>query len=333
MSAFTLHRASHRGEGCLHIAKSNHANSLPNAETNAGSDTTVKTLDAVLAVDVAESVADSHLLGTVGVLLLALHLDTDDLNGLVPCTQTTTDGRSEDLLPGVELLLVALAGDVADTTLSQTAETEARAPVGHLTNSDSVDTLVDTLDTLLAVDIHESSKGGLRSNTRSDLLVLGNLNSLHASAEAHGGVSLSNTTSNTSDDTTSELVGTSGASVVLGLGGHEEQDSALGGSLNPGPRDQALVETQDTATGPDAAEGGAEPVTAVGGHRGLDDLERLAEGGDLEHVETGAEQQVGELDGLLLQLLGFPDGGGHGGGSGGHVGSRVSCLSRGLGGP
>jgi len=41
----------------------------------------------------------------------------------------------------------------------------------------------------------------------------------------------------------------------------------------------------------------------VGGHGGLDDLERLAEGGDLEHVEPGAQEQVGELDGLLLQRL------------------------------
>jgi hypothetical protein len=66
-------------------------------------------------------------------------------------------------------------------------------------------------------------------------------------------------------------------------------------------RDREQRTAQDTTALPDAAEGGAEAVGAVGGHGGLDDLEGLAEGGDLEEVQTGAEQQVGELDGLLLQ--------------------------------
>jgi len=41
----------------------------------------------------------------------------------------------------------------------------------------------------------------------------------------------------------------------------------------------------------------------MGGHGGLDHFKGLAERGNLEHVEAGAEQQIGELDGLLLQLL------------------------------
>jgi hypothetical protein len=55
----------------------------------------------------------------------------------------------------------------------------------------------------------------------------------------------------------------------------------------------------------------------VGGHGGLGDLEGLAEGGDLKHVEAGSEEQVRELDGLLLQVGrrsgrdGRGDGGGH----------------------
>lgn len=48
----------------------------------------------------------------------------------------------------------------------------------------------------------------------------------------------------------------------------------------------------------------------MGSHGGLDDLEGLAESGDLEHVETGSEEQVGELDGLLLQSRRRRDGGG-----------------------
>ena len=54
----------------------------------------------------------------------------------------------------------------------------------------------------------------------------------------------------------------------------------------------------------------------MGRHGGLGDLQGLTEGGDLEHVEPGAQEQVGELDGLLLQLgrLGGRGGGGDGGG-------------------
>ena len=38
-------------------------------------------------------------------------------------------------------------------------------------------------------------------------------------------------------------------------------------------------------------------------HGRLHDLERLPQRRHLEHVQPGAQQQVGELDGLLLQLL------------------------------
>lgn len=41
----------------------------------------------------------------------------------------------------------------------------------------------------------------------------------------------------------------------------------------------------------------------MSGHGGLDDFQRLAQRGDLEHVQTRAEEQVAELDGLLLNLL------------------------------
>ena len=322
-----------RAGGDSHVTKGNHTDGLPDTKTDAWSNATVKATDAVLAVNVTERVADRHLLGTVGILLLALHLDTDNLNRLVPGTEATTNGRGQNLLPGAKLLLFALAGHGLNSALSQTTETEARAPVGHLADGHSVDTLVNTTDTLAAVDVHESGEGGLGLDTGSGHLVLGDLDSLHAGAEAHGSVGLSHTTSDTTDDATSEVIGAGGTSMILGLGSDEEEDSTLGGSLDPGPGDEALVEAQDAATTPDAAESGAEPVTAVGGHCGLDDLEGLAEGGDLEHVETGTKQQVGELDGLLLQLLGLANGGGQGG-SGGHVGSRrVSCLSRGLGGP
>lgn len=64
---------------------------------------------------------------------------------------------------------------------------------------------------------------------------------------------------------------------------------------------------KNTTSGPDTSQGSSEAITTVGGHCGLDDLERLPECGHLEHVKTGTQKQVGELDGLLLQLL-FPIG-------------------------
>lgn len=60
---------------------------------------------------------------------------------------------------------------------------------------------------------------------------------------------------------------------------------------------------QRTATGPDASQSGTEAITSVSSHGGLDDLERLAQSGDLEQVETSTEQQVGKLDGLLLEMI------------------------------
>jgi hypothetical protein len=57
---------------------------------------------------------------------------------------------------------------------------------------------------------------------------------------------------------------------------------------------------ENTTASPYPGHGAGEGVGAVGGHGGLDDLEGLAQSGDFEHVEAGAEEQVGELDGLLL---------------------------------
>lgn len=215
---------------------------MPNAETNARSDTTVQTGETVGVVNVAESVADSHLLGAVGIVLFALHLDTDDLNGLVPGGETTTETGSEDLFPGTELVAVPLTGGAANPALSQAAETKAGAPVGHLADGNGVDTLVDALDTLLAVNVHESLEGGGRLDTGGGQLVLGDFDRLHAGAETHGGISLGDTTGDTTQDTTTELGGTSSAGIVFSLGRNKEKDGALGGGFDPGPGDEALVD-------------------------------------------------------------------------------------------
>lgn len=80
--------------------------------------------------------------------------------------------------------------------------------------------------------------------------------------------------------------------------------------------------TKETATAPDAANGRCKAVTTVGSHGGLGDLEGLAQGGDLKQVEAGAEKQVGELDGLLLELLRGRRSGSDGCGRHGELGLR-----------
>lgn len=72
--------------------------------------------------------------------------------------------------------------------------------------------------------------------------MLGDLDRLHASAEAHGGVGLGDTTGDATDDATAKLGGAVAAGVEFGLGGNEEEDGTLGGGFNPGPGDEALVD-------------------------------------------------------------------------------------------
>jgi hypothetical protein len=224
------------------ISESDHADGLPDAQTDTGSDTTVETLGTVLRVDVLESLADSHVLGTVGILLLALHLNTNDLDRLVPGGKTTTKSGSEDLLGSTKLLTVLLASSLADTRLGDTGETEARAPVGDLADGDGVDALVDTLDTLCAVNVHECLHGAWGLDASRRHLVLCDLNRLHASAETHGSVGLGETTDHATGDAGNEVVGAGVAGVELGLGGDEEEDGALGGSFDPSPGDETLVD-------------------------------------------------------------------------------------------
>lgn len=225
----------------LHVTKSNHADGLPDAQTNTRSHTTVETTDAIAVVDVLESLADGQVLGAVRVRGLALHLDTDNLNGLVPGGQTTTETGSQDLFRGGQLSAFLLVGNLADSRLSETGQTEAGTPVGSLANGDGIDTTVDTADTFLAVDIHEGREGAGGLHTGGGHLVLGDLDGLHAGAEAHGSVGLSDTASHTTADTGDKVIGTEGAGVVFGLGGDEEENRTLGGCLNPGPRNESLV--------------------------------------------------------------------------------------------
>ena len=85
------------------IAERDHAHGLPHTQTDTRHHTAVQALEAGLTVDILESVADGHLLGPVGVVLLALHLHAHDFDGLVPGGETTTEGGCEDLFGHAEL--------------------------------------------------------------------------------------------------------------------------------------------------------------------------------------------------------------------------------------
>ena len=87
-------------------------------------------------------------------------------------------------------------------------------------------------------------------------------------------------------------------------------------------RGRRVLTSQNAASGPDAPKSSHETITTVGSHGGLDDLEGLTQASHLEHVETGAQEQVGKLDGLLLKLL--RSRAGRGGGS--RVGDH-DCLA------
>jgi hypothetical protein len=98
-----------------HIAERNHAHSLPHTQADTRHHAAVQALYAGLAVDVSESVADGHLLRSVGVIFLALHLHAHDFDGLVPGGETAAEGGCKDLFGHAEFDGgVFLVSDFAD---------------------------------------------------------------------------------------------------------------------------------------------------------------------------------------------------------------------------
>lgn len=75
------------------------------------------------------------------------------------------------------------------------------------------------------------------------------------------------------------------------------------------PGDQALVEPKDTSSRPDRSRRVGHLLAPVGSHLRLEDLERLAERGDLHDVHDGPDGEVAVVDALLA---GFAGGGSHG---------------------
>lgn len=98
--------------------------------------------------------------------------------------------------------------------LGEPAQPESGTPVRHLSNSDSIDASVNTCDTIFAVDVGEDTEGGLGLDSSGSLLVSSDLDSLHARAEAHCSVRLSNTTDNTSRNTGGEVTSAESTSMV-----------------------------------------------------------------------------------------------------------------------
>lgn len=284
------------------ITQSNHANRLPNAETNPGGNAAVQSFQTVVLINVLGRLCNGQVLGAVGIYRLGLHLNTDDLDGLIPSAETTTQSRCNDLLHDTELLTILLAGDLADTRLGDTGQTKARAPVGDLADRDGVHTAVDTANTFLSPDVHERLHGAWGLHPGSRDLVLCDLDGLHASAETHGGIGLREASNHTARDTGDEVGGTEGLGIELGLGRNEEEDGSFGGGFDPGPGNETLVESQHTTTTPNTADSTTETLATVGGHGRLDHFKRLSQSCDFKQVQASSEKKVGELDRLLLEF-------------------------------
>ena len=127
-------------------------------------------------------------------------LNADDLNGLVPSGQSTTNGRSGNLLQCTQLIVFGLTLGFPDEGFSETRETHAGreldtkhhprcshnapgAPVSTLAYCDSVHTLVDTPNTLSTVDVSEHGPSRWRVDTGHGLLVTRDLSRFHACTE------------------------------------------------------------------------------------------------------------------------------------------------------
>lgn len=101
-------------------------------------------------------------------------------------------------------------------------------------------------------------------------------------ALTHGSVCLRNTTSHSTQETSRSGTESSRPSDLVDLSSSEEQDGTLGRRLDPGPRDQTLVESEDTTSTPHGAEGLSECLLSVRCHLGLEHFEGLSERRDLE---------------------------------------------------
>src|SRR5580700_7413141 len=110
--------------GNLHITHSHHTNRLPNAETNTRNDATIQAHNTILRVNVPCRIAHRHLRWPIRIHRLALHLHTDNLDGLIPSTKSTTQPTRQDLLQCTQLRTILLACDPPNSLLRQTTKAE-----------------------------------------------------------------------------------------------------------------------------------------------------------------------------------------------------------------
>lgn len=126
-----------------------------------------------------------------------------------------------------------------------------RAPVGALSDSDSVDTLVDTSETLLAVDLSKESPRRGRLDAGSRDLVTRDLGRLHTRRETcgassavaprggprithtHRGVCLGDSAGHTTQQSGNSRVDAHAKRLLLDLGRGEDEDGTLGGCFDP----------------------------------------------------------------------------------------------------
>ena len=175
----------------LHVAQRHHANSLPDSQTNSRRNAPVQSLDTIIRIDIPKRLPDSQVLRAVRVGGLALHFHTDHLDRLIPSAQTTTQPGRKHLLVSIQLdARVLFARDPPDALFRQPRQTKPRSPIGNLPDRNRIHALIDTPDTLFAVDIHERGKGGGRLDSGRGELVLRDLDRLHASTETHCRVGL-----------------------------------------------------------------------------------------------------------------------------------------------
>ena len=113
---------------------------MPNAQTNARSDSTVQSPDTVLLINILHRFADSQILWAVRIIRLALHLNSNNFNGLIPRAQATTKSTREDFLHTAKLLSVLLDvyEDAALPIVPELGEIAVQKPFVHLVHAHRV---------------------------------------------------------------------------------------------------------------------------------------------------------------------------------------------------
>lgn len=220
-----------------HVSKRHHAHSLPDSETDAWRDSAVQAPYPTLRIYVPERAANTELCGAIGIGLLALHFYPNHLDGLVPARQSTSNARGQYLLNNTESLLSPFVVGSADRIFNQSREAEPRPPIGDLPNCYSIDSFVNSSQSLRPKHRDKCLQGTRGFQPRCRLLLSSNFRCLHTGTEPDRCVCLGRTTDHASCDAGQKLGGPDCPRMILDFGGHKEQNRAFRGRFNPGPWD------------------------------------------------------------------------------------------------